>query len=136
MDLYLTPKEREEFEQLPETLREGWRVIEETLTFADTVERREMRLHLLRMHDPKLLALREKALALPTTDAVVTLILESNLSGVSDADLAELFFALGPAPLSFLIPQFLTKAHSDEDLEHVAIFSGIRHSLLASLQPA
>lgn len=132
--LHLTAAERKVFELLPETVREGWQVEAEELKYADTRQKQMMRLSLVRLHDPSLLALREKALQTESVDEVVALIGTMDLTLVDGDDLAELSFALGPTMMSNLIAALLGKVTSDEEMEGVTALTVIRHAILRSLQ--
>lgn len=128
--LHLTPAERPLFDALPATLREGWKVEHEGRGFVDTPERMELRLALLRIHDPKLLQLRQRTQEAQTVDEVAAAIASMDLSEVDDDDLASLFFALGPDYLSRLIIHLLQKVQTDKDVEDVTGLTVIRHSIL------
>ena len=99
----------------------------------DSPERRRMRLYLLRLHDPHLQAFVEEAKKRDTPEALIQLIYNTNLAGVDDSDLAELFFVLGPNALSALIQKMLLECKTDSDLQDIAALTEIRHSLFASL---
>jgi len=130
--LWLTAEERTFFMTLPAELRDGWELQAETQTFTDTSERRAARLGLVRLHDPALLALRDKAKEASSPEALAALLAEMDLHDVTEDDLAELFFALGPDALTGLIAPLLRAAKTDGDLDDVASLLLIRHSLLAS----
>ncbi|MFA6038959.1 MAG: hypothetical protein WCV62_03475 [Candidatus Peribacteraceae bacterium] len=132
--LWLTTDERKAFDALPEAVRNGWELKEETLSFTDTPERRSARLGLVRLHDTKLLALREKVQKAATPEEVAALLAEMDLHDVTEGDLAELFFALGPDALTLLIAPLLRDAKTDGDLDDLASLLMIRHSLLESLR--
>ena len=133
--LYVTAAERKVFNLLPEAVKEGWQVEAEDLTYADTRQKQMMRLSLVRLHDPSLLALREKALKMESVDEVVALIGTMNLTLVDGDDLAELSFALGPTMMSNLIAALLGKVTNDAEMEGVTALTVIRHAILRSLQP-
>jgi len=132
--LYLTGDERKLFEALPAKIKEGWTVAEEALRYEDTPAKRTTRLHLTKLDDPFLKSFVEEALQLRTPDALGKKILDTDLSGVSEGDLAELFFAMGPEPLCTIIPQLLGSVRSDSDIEDLVALTTIRHSLLAAMQ--
>lgn len=130
--LWLTADEQTVFAAFSPELRDGWEVQEETQTFADTSDRRAARLGLVRLHDPALLALRDKAKEASSPEALAALLAEMDVHDVSEDDLAELFFALGPDALTGLVVPLLREAKTDGDLDDVASLLLIRHSLLAS----
>lgn len=133
--LHLTMQEQVLFDTLPDALREGWETEAETLSYEDTPQRRMIRLSLLRLHDPKLLAFREQAKQAQSAEEIAVLMESIDLKDVDEGDLAELFFALGPVTLSLLIAALLRTVKTDTDIEGITALTVIRHSVLASLQP-
>ncbi len=132
-ELFLTAVEQKLFDALSSDLREGWNVELESDSPTETSEHIRMRLYLLQLNDPKLVSFRERIKACETSDALAAQIAKMDLSGVSDEDLAELFFALGPNALSFLIADGLTNAKTDTDLDAIEALMLIRHSLLTAM---
>ncbi len=134
--LHLTQKERRVFEKLADSLREGWTVESETLTYDDTPPRQMMRLSLVRLHDPKLLALRKQAEKCRSIEEAAVLMAGIDLKDVNDDDIAALFFGLGPAVIDQLIAEELPRVKNDQELEGIAALSQIRHSILSALLSA
>lgn len=132
--LYLTEREQLVFETLPADVRDGWQVEREDLTYTDTVQKQVLRLSLVRLHDPSLLKLREKALQAGSLDELTSLLQTMDLRLVDEDDLAELCFALGPSMLSQLVSLLLRKVTNDKELEGVTALTVIRHAILRSLQ--
>ena len=131
--LHLTQAEREIFEGLSEQLRDGWEIALENRSGPDHRENREIRMQLLRLHDPKLLRFQKRASSVSDPEELAGLVAETDLSEVSDADLAELFFTLGPATLTRVIGVMLQMAKTDQDLQGIAALTAIRDALLSSL---
>jgi hypothetical protein len=132
--LHLTVAERQFFDALPDGLKEGWVLGEENLSYADDPRHRTMRMQLMHLHDPKMQEFLEQAKAKAGDDqSLAAFISETDLSDVSDGDLAELFFVLGPGPLGVLIPSLLKEVSTDEHLEDIASLTLIRHTLLTSM---
>lgn len=131
--LHLTQAERNIFHGLSERLRDGWEVTLEARSAPDHRENREIRVQLLRLHDPKLLRFQKKAAAISDPEELAELVADTDLAEVSDADLAELFFALGPATLTKVIGVMLQMAKTDQDLQGIAALTAIRDALLFSL---
>jgi hypothetical protein len=129
--LFLTAEEQKVFQALPAKLREGWTVEEEKGQFQDAEEKLSMRMALLRLHDPKLLAVQKRAVGL-SSGQLAELLAQTDLKGVADDDLAELTFAVGPSILSKLIEGLLLQAKTDAELEDIVALALIRHSLLQS----
>lgn len=132
--LHLLPSERTLLEALPASLQDGWTVEEESLTYKDTLQKQMMRLSVVRLHDPSLIKLREKAQTIINPQQMTDLLASQDLSLVGEDDLAQLFFALGPNVLSQLIAELLKKVKSDADMEGVTALTVIRHSILNALQ--
>ena len=130
--LHLTTDERRAFDTLPAALREGWEDEEETGAFEDTPLRKRLRFELLRLQHPKLTALQRDAKTLDP-EALGAKLLETDLSDVPDADVAELFFAVGPAALTTLIAALVPQAETDDDLLRLAAATAIRRQLIVSL---
>ena len=131
--LFLTAAERKAFDALPQKIREWWKVEGETVTFRDSDEGRLMRYGLARFHDPRLQSFIQQVLAQKSVSGAAALFQKTDLAGVMDEDIAELFFVLGPSGASVLVSCMLQAVKSDTDLEGVAALTVIRHSLLLSL---
>ena len=133
--LFLTKEEQSVFDQLSADLKEGWDATLESLQYQDTMERQIMRLSLIRLHDPKLQALRSASQNAQTVDDVVAIVSDFDLKNIDEDDLAELFFAMGPNVMSGLIVLQLQSVKTDADIEGVSALTVIRHSLLESFHP-
>lgn len=129
--LHLTEAEQKLFDALPADVKEGWTVENESRMFTDSPKRYAMRLSFLRLRDPQLLELKEK-LQGAKPEQIASLLQEVDLKDVQQSDLAELFFALGPAPIYTLIEYTLKNAQSDREVEAVAGLGLIRGALLKS----
>lgn len=131
--LYLTQAEHKTFDAFSDALKDGWEVEAETAQYTDTRQKQLIRLSLVRLHDPKLVALRESVQKCSTKEEVIALLQEKDLTDVGNDELAELFFALGPATLSGLIYAVLAQSSTDKDLEALAALTLIRHTMLSAL---
>lgn len=130
--LHLTPEEQTLFHALPDALREGWSADAEVLTVADEPPRKLVRLKLLSLQDPTLRALQDRLSRMEDPAAAAAALAELDLSSVSQEDLAELVFAMGPSSLSTLIASLLKSASTDEDLEDLASLTFLRRELLSA----
>ncbi|MDD5041320.1 MAG: hypothetical protein PHX87_03550 [Candidatus Peribacteraceae bacterium] len=130
--LYLTGEEKKAFGALPAELQEGWEVVVEAVPSHDDIQHRSMRLHLVHLHDKKLMSIVERARTLTDVGTLVSLVSGSDLSDVNDADLAELCFAIGPIPLTRIIREFLSQAKDDSDIEGIQSLATVRHSLISA----
>ena len=131
--LHLTTAEQVLWARVPQNLQSDWTVETEAGTWRDSPDRRRIRIQLVKLQDPKLLAFMEKAKITPSADALALLLSETDLKGVMDSDISELFFVLGPAAVGKLIELMLTTAKTKADLEGIAALTTIRRSLYVSL---
>jgi hypothetical protein len=133
--IYLTKAELVIWNGLEQALKDGWNVEDEKGTSEDSPTHRTMRLQLVRLQDPRLLAFVERAKKCASSDELAALITSTDLQGVVDSDLAELFFAIGPVPITAVMQQLLKEAKTDNDIDGIAALSTIRNSLYLSIQP-
>lgn len=131
--IHLTADEKTLFEKLPADIQEGWTVEEEKQTFQDTPDRARVRLSLLRIEDPKMLQVIEEAKSKESADDVASLILDTDLSGISERELAKLFFAIGPTTLSTIISAMLVQVKTDQDLKDLVAVTTVRNVVLSSM---
>lgn len=119
------------FQALPESVRNGWKTEEELLTFEDTPSRRSMRMSVIKLTDPRLLRLRTQVSELQQKPQDAKKLMDDmDFSDVNDDDLLQLFYAMGPDVLTFMIVQLLQPTANDEDVQMVASLSMIRHLIL------
>lgn len=129
--LHLTKGELELFNKLSDAVRNGWKPVEEVLTFEDTTHRRYMRMSVMKLHDPRLLGLRDQLMNMQEKPEEARKLLDSlDVSSINDDDMMQLFYAMGPDALSFMIIQILMDNPDDAALEMVASLSMIRHMIL------
>lgn len=131
--LYCSPAEKEAFLSLSDSLREGWAVKDETLTYTDTPKNREIRFMIARFHDPKLLKIKEGFKSVKSDEDFVKLMETIDLGAMSETDLGQIVFALGPDALSAFILATMKTVDTDSDLVMLANLSELRHELLESL---
>lgn len=124
------------FAALSEKLQDGWEIQREREDIRDDAAHRTMRLQLLHLHDPNLLAFVKRGSALTDVNAIVTLLGATTLKNVDDADLAELCFALGSVPLTRIIGDLLARVKTDDELEGIQAIALVRHSLLSTAIPS
>jgi len=103
------------------------------LSYKDTPKARELRFMIARFHDPKLLAVREKFKQVKTDEEFLAVMNSIDLSVVSEADLGQIMFAVGPDAIGALILNTLAATDTDEDLLMISNFTALRHELLESL---
>lgn len=130
--LFLTAQEQEVFVKLPEPLREGWVVQQAHAVPQDDPARRAIRLQMLRLKDPGLQAFIRRAQACTAANELAEHLATLKLSACIDADLAEMFFAVGPQTITVLIGSLLSSATTDEQLQDIEALTVIREALSAS----
>lgn len=131
--LYLTPKEHLQFASAPAPLREGFDVEEETLVFRDSPAHRALRFKQLRLQDPALLALVQRASSAGVEEELLATCRDLDPARASDRDLAELCFLIGPEGISALLFERLRTLQSAHDLDGIAALAAMRHAMLLSL---
>lgn len=127
--IYLYPAERTLFGKTPEDVHREFAVQDESMDFIDSPKRLHTRLSLVRLHDPKLLTLRDRV---QSGEDVLTAIKNLSIAEVGEDDLSELFFAMGPSLLTGFIMGLLSSAKTDADFLSIAALADIRHALLIS----
>ncbi|MDO8649662.1 MAG: hypothetical protein Q7R81_07865 [Candidatus Peregrinibacteria bacterium] len=130
--LYLTPEEKKLFDALSAEVQNGWKVEVEQLTFRDTEDQQRIRVEFMDVQDKNLRTLRDKAREVKSEADLAKLADSLDLANVSDSDIEELFFALGPQGITVMIVPLLEKATGDEEVDLAAMLSTARHILLES----
>jgi hypothetical protein len=131
MHIYLTSDEQRAARKLLVDHGSGFTVQEETGTFEDSEEAVAVRRSLVKFEDPTLKSLLP-LLAKAKTEAEAKKLLEGvNMDELSDADIAEFFFLVGPEFVSLQIGLLLVSAASAKDLEAITALSDVRHTLFA-----
>ncbi len=130
--LYLTKEEQKMFGALPQNVRSAWSVETETLTFADSAEKRAIRMRNLSVKHPALKKLKETAGNAGEKEALAQA-QSIDLSGLSQDDVMELAFAWGPQMFTDMIAAALPSVATAEDVDAVANFLIIRHGLLQAM---
>ncbi len=124
--LYLTAAEKEAYDMLPEDIREGWEVVDETLDAYETDRQLMMRAHMSTMHKYK--AMQEIAEKLKNGTPAE----EIDLGGIPDEMLPDFYFTIGARGLRQMIAYSFQLCKDDEDIKGVASLTWIRHQLLES----
>lgn len=130
--LFLTASEQETFVKMSDALREGWVVQPATAVPQDNPARRAIRLQMLHLKDPALMAFVRRAQTCTAANELAQHLATLKLSACIDADLAELCFALGPQTLTVLIGFLLASASNDEQLQDIEALTVIREALSSS----
>lgn len=131
--LFLTAAEKKLFDALPKEVKGEWTVEEERMTFEDSPEKRQVRLRNMQLKHPKLASLRNRAKSLKSSDEFQKLSEEIDFNAVSEDDLMELYFAMGPNILSEIIGMTLSNVKTSDGFLGVVALTAIRHSLLVAL---
>lgn len=134
--VYLTAAEQKVFASLDETIRGGWEARTEDLRYDDTAHRRHMRFELLRISDPALLRVKERAAKASSESEFMDALKSLDLKAVGNKDMTRLLFALGPAAMDVIVLEVLQTAKTKDDLELAVAFALLRHGMLESLTKA
>ncbi len=130
MHMYLTSDEQRAARKVLVDHGNGVTVQEESVRFDDSEDALAVRRSLVAFQSPTLKALLPK-LAKATSEAEVKDMLGSvNMDDLSDADVAEFFFLVGPEFVSLQIASLILAASSRADVEAIAALSEVRHTLL------
>lgn len=130
--LFLTKAEHALLKQRFPQYEKEYTYAEENHEVKDSSRRMMLRLSLVRLRSPSLIALRDKITKATTLEAAVAIIAEHDLKGTPDEDLSQIMFALGPDVLGEVLWMLLRFAQSHDDLEHIATLSFLRHEILSA----
>lgn len=130
--LYLTEKEQKLFSALPGEKKSGWNTEVESCVIIDTEEQRMIRLHLLRVHSATAQSLADHLRSAGDAAAMIQIAKGADLSLLSEEDLQQIFFAVGPVIITRILGEVLFSVRNDEDIEFVAALSLVRHAILSS----
>ena len=131
--LYLTADEKKLYDALSDDLKEGWETEEETITFEDTDELRQLRIDLMEVSSPVTKDIQEKAQGKKTMQEAAEALKDYDLTNLSEDDMWEVFFALGPDTVTSMIEKLFVDVKEDKDVENISTFSIVRHELLTNL---
>lgn len=135
MTLYLWPGEKQAFDGLPEELKRGWNVEEETLDAFERPEELRMRYQIAKFDDPSLRKLVHAAREAKTPEEFEGIAAAFDFSALPRERVAEIFFTLGTKLMGKMILHALLNVGSDEDLEGIAALAHVRHLLLEANAP-
>ena len=123
-ELHLMAKEKAVFEALPDSVQEGWSVIDETLDCFESERQIVMRYRLADFS------------AYPQVGVMVERIVNGespadvSLNDLPDGVQKELYFTMGARGVNSLIQTLLPDVNSDDELAALAALSAARHELL------
>lgn len=122
--LHLTANERSIFDSLPSDLKNGWTVVEETLSSYETLAEIQIRYSLADFSfHPEMKMLAERIANGETPDKI-------SLQGLAPAVQSELFFVLGARGINMMMQVLLPAISTDADVELLVTLSSIRHKHL------
>ena len=133
--LYLTADEKKKFEKLSDGLREGWKVQNEKLTTDDSLEDLRLRATFLQIRTPALKEFQQRCAEADSEQAFEKLVDKLDLSSVSNDEIFELLFVVGPVGMTAMVDDLLDKVASDADIQTLAAFTMQRHVLIKSHSP-
>lgn len=131
--LYLKHFEKPWFDGLTKEMRDEWVVEEENLTYADSEEKRQIRMQFLRLRDPAFAALHTKMNAAKSLEECADLLTTFDFSSVNAQDMSEFVYAMGPDVFTVLIATLFHEVKSHKDMEQIASLCALRHLLFQSM---
>ncbi len=132
--LLLTAEEQKLFTGSPASLREGWTVKEEALRFADTPEKRALRLRNLHISNKALLKALKKARSMKGPDDLFALSSSVDFSAVPESEILELYYVMGPQTFSDILNVMLLRGlKTPEDMKIFVSNALVRHELLVAM---
>ena len=75
----------------------------------------------------------QKAQGAKTMDEAAETLKDYDLENLSEDDMWEMFFALGPDAVASMMEKMFAEVKEDKDVENVSTLSIIRHELLTNL---
>jgi hypothetical protein len=132
--LFLTADEKKLFAKTPAALVEGWEVKDEKLKFKDSPEKYAIRLRNLHIENEVLQQAMVTANSMQKTVDILSLSQTIKAENVSQSDLLEVYYVMGPRAFTDLLALMLK--HGLKTGEDVKIFVAnalIRHELLVSM---
>ncbi len=129
--LFLTPSEQKHL-RLGEMLERQWNIETEVGTAEDSEKDRVIRMTFLSVQDPSLQHVARLARNGASPAQLLASILRLSLADLPEADLAELFFALGPSSMTAFIALLLRQDPTAETVPAVALIAAVRHTYFAS----
>jgi hypothetical protein len=134
--LYLTATEKAMYEKLPKSLRDGWSVVNESITTYETAEELHFRYQIAHFEHPSCAAVAKAAKDVQSVKDIERIAATCDVAALSREQLAELFFVLGTKVLSFMILYLLERVKDDQDVEGLAAFTAIRRMLVETNREA
>lgn len=127
--LYLLQSEQSLLDGIQSDVKDGCTVQETEMTYEDTPEKRVARLRLLHFENSGIKDLQAKAIKATTEDELQGIATSFDFAKLSQHDLTEIFYAMGPDVMTSLITKQLPTVQTKDDLDGVAAISTFRHFL-------
>jgi len=123
--IFLTDKERETFDRLPSSVKEGWETQTESHTVYESERQMKIRYSLADFSfHPEIKSFVEGIVEGGAPDMNI-------LDSLTPEVEKEIFFILGARGVKALIETLLPEIENDEDMELLAALSVVRHELLS-----
>jgi hypothetical protein len=129
--LFLTSEEQQHL-RLEGALAQEWKIVTEKGVPTDSDKDRAIRMAFLSVQDSSLQDVARLARSGVAASLILAAILRLSLERVSESDLAELFFALGPVSLTALIATILEEGITQKTAPALALIAAVRHSYLVA----
>ncbi|MBI1812354.1 hypothetical protein HY285_04440 [Candidatus Peregrinibacteria bacterium] len=124
--LYLTKDEQKLFGKLPDSLREGWEVKEETYTRYESDAVLAMRMQMVRKEHAKNPMINDLYAKLQGGASLETM----QIPSLPDQMVQEFFFTIGARGAKMFIDALMHSLTKDEDIQALADLTETRHQLL------
>ncbi len=131
--LRLTSDELRQFEALAAPIRSAWKTEEVAMEYIDSREKMSVRLWQLRVSSPDLQSIAVLAGKGLSLNDVVEKVTSIDLSSVSEHDVREILYALGPDVLGLIIKNILLSVPTSKDMEQVHAYATARALFFAPL---
>jgi hypothetical protein len=130
--IYLTQAEQRLFQALPEKLRSFWTVSPEKIGYEESQAKQRVRCKFMKL-SPALKKGMDQIGAISSQESFEKWAASIDISKLTDNDLKEVFYALGPVSIGRMLEQMIPGAVSGDDVEAVAAIAAIRHVIFTPL---
>lgn len=127
--LYFLPQEQALFDALPDEVKGDFEVKTTEMTYEDTPEKRVARLRLLHFENSGIKDMQAKAINATSEEELQEIATSFDFKQLSQHDLTEIFYAMGPNVMTSLITKQLPEVKTTDDLDGVTALCTFRNFL-------
>lgn len=128
----LTQAEQRLFQTLPENVRSAWTVSPEEIEYQESHAKQRVRCKFMKLSSALQKSV-EQIGALASQESFEKWAASIDVRQITDNDLREIFYALGPVSIGRMLEQMIPHVVSADELEAVAAIAAIRHILFTPL---